>query len=86
MEIARDKRPIMFEALNIFNVWDYNRRTKSAVDSGGLGGLFQSPPESASADALPDWLVDLIGSAADPPRTKSADYSPQRFYQDTDLS
>ena len=43
-------------------------------------------PESASADALADWLADPIGpdrirsdpigSAADPPRTKSADYSP----------
>ena len=51
----------------------------SAADSGGLGGLFWSPPESASADALADCLADPIGpdrirsdpigSAADPPRT-----------------
>ena len=34
----------------------------SAADSGGLGGLFWSPPESASADALADWLADPIGS------------------------
>ena len=47
------------------------------------------PPESASADALADWLADPIGpdrirsdpigSAADPPRTKSADYSPEKL-------
>ena len=51
----------------------------SAADSDGLSGLFQSPPESASADALSDWLADPIGFAADPQRTKSADYSPHKL-------
>ena len=41
------------------------RRTQA--DSGGLQKSPPSPPESAA---------DPIGSAADPPRTKSADYSP----------
>ena len=54
---------------------------------------FLGPPESASADALADWLADPIGpdrirsdpigSAADPPRTKSADYSPSVFDVET---
>ena len=50
------------------------RRTQA--DSADFFWVRLSPPESASADALADWLADPIGSAADPPRTKSADYSP----------
>ena len=63
------------------------RRTQA--DSADFFWVRLSPPESASADALADWLADPIGpdrirsdpigSAADPPRTKSADYSPQIF-------
>ena len=61
------------------------RRTQA--DSADFFWVRLSPPESASADALADWLADPIGpdrirsdpigSAADPPRTKSADYSPR---------
>ena len=61
------------------------RRTQA--DSADFFWVRLSPPESASADALADWLADPIGpdrirsdpigSAADPRRTKSADYSPQ---------
>ena len=46
-------------------------------------GVRLSPPESASADLLADWLADPIGSdrvRSDPPRTKSADYSPNIHY------
>ena len=52
------------------------RRTQA--DSADFFGVRLSPTESASADLLADWLADPIGSAADPPRTKSADYSPSK--------
>ena len=65
---------------------------RTQADSGGPQKSPPSPPESASADLLADWLADPIGSdrirsgpigsAADPPRTKSADYSPANVIRD----
>ena len=58
------------------------RRTQA--DSADFFWVRLSPPESASADALADWLADPIGSdriRSDPPRTKSADYSPDNTFE-----